>query len=83
MGRYTAERILPSGLKAWCMRRNIVWECFCALVTDERVPVRFSSNDMGHSTALCHHNQSECGFLRKFYLSLFSAAFSDFLCSQS
>ncbi|KAG1788473.1 uncharacterized protein HD556DRAFT_1447871 [Suillus plorans] len=61
--RYTVVCVVPNGLQAWCVCRNVIWECFCALVTDEHVPVCFSSNDMHHSTALCHHNPSQCGFL--------------------
>ena len=71
VSKHTSVRIVPNGLQAWCMRRNIVWECFCALVTDENVPLRFSTNVMGHSMALCHYNPSQCGFSRESFLSVF------------
>jgi len=38
-------------------------------MTDDHVPLRFSTNVMGHSMALCHHNPSQCGFSRESSLS--------------
>ncbi|KAG2140987.1 hypothetical protein DEU56DRAFT_979862 [Suillus clintonianus] len=38
INRVTGDRILARQLKDWIIRRRVTWECFCALVTEQRTP---------------------------------------------
>ncbi|KAG1887407.1 uncharacterized protein F5891DRAFT_1176672, partial [Suillus fuscotomentosus] len=62
INRVTGDRIVARQLKDWVLRRKVIWECFCALVTEQRTPVRFETNHWGHSMAYCHQYPSHCGF---------------------
>ncbi|KAG1853807.1 hypothetical protein C8R48DRAFT_776964 [Suillus tomentosus] len=62
INRVTGDRIVARQLKDWVLRRKVIWECFCALVTEQRTPVHFETNHWGHSMAYCHQSPSHCGF---------------------
>ncbi|KAF8833795.1 hypothetical protein BDN67DRAFT_1052202 [Paxillus ammoniavirescens] len=63
LSKHSGEHILPDSIPGFLRKRRLYWECFCALLSHDPVPVRFTHDfESGHLRAVCHHHISKCGF---------------------
>ncbi|KIJ11660.1 hypothetical protein PAXINDRAFT_157251 [Paxillus involutus ATCC 200175] len=61
--KHSGERILPDSIPGFLRKHHLYWECFCALLSHDPAPVRFTHDfKSGHLKAVCHHHISKCGF---------------------